>query len=48
MVDETRKWLEDKLSEQEKQPLTEEPVFLAAELSRKVSVRENDETRRAK
>ena len=33
---ETKKWLEDKLAEQEKRPLTEDPAFLAAELSRKV------------
>jgi hypothetical protein len=36
VVDETRKWLEGKLEEQDKQPLTQDPVFLASELSRKV------------
>lgn len=36
MVEETEKWLEDKLAEQKKAALTEEPVFLAAELMRKV------------
>jgi hypothetical protein len=36
VVDETRKWLEGKLEEQDKKPLTEDPVFLATELSRKV------------
>lgn len=36
MVEETEKWLEGRLAEQEKAALTEEPVFLAAELMRKV------------
>lgn len=36
VVDEIRTWLEEKLAEQEKKPLTEDPVFLASELTRKV------------